>query len=193
MLRLKTPISQPVRNWWYDCPDGVRVIHSDPQALYHIARLHDVVVPFDVWYADMIHHVCLAIESDACTGDDEGQQRTERLTVAKLIGFIRAVLSVVTSLVKGEPIYVDQATADRRAFVCLPCKYNEQLHCIGCSGLMVLAHIFTQGREVKGQAKLGGCLVCGCYLTVATWCSKEVLARVSKGHKFPDHCWRNDP
>ena len=190
MLRLKNPISQPVRNWWFDCPDGTRVVHPDARGLFVKAMKHGVTGDYETWHEKMVHNVCLALTDGVCTGEElDGDIRTQRVTFKTLIGYTKAAASVGTSLVKGEDTYVAQAEADRRAAICLQCRYNTQVMCAGCHGLIGFAQLFLCSREVVGQSGLGSCDVCGCFLSVSVWCSDEVLNRLGD-HKFPTNCWR---
>ena len=190
MLRLKNPITQPVRNWWFDCPDGTRVVHPDDRVLYDKVAKRGVTDDYDTWHAKMIHGICLSLGPGVCAGEElDGDIRTRRVTFKTLIGYTKAAVSVGTSLLKQEGVYVSQAEADRRAAVCLHCRYNTQVMCAGCHGLIGFAQVFLQSREVVGQAGLGSCDVCGCFLSVSVWCSDEVLNRLGD-HKFPPNCWR---
>lgn len=152
---------------------------------------HGVTESFEKWKELMIHRVCLAIEPGACYGDDEGGVRTERLTLDKILGGLKALLSVVAVSLRGGNVYATQQEADRRADICRKCRYNSQMTCFGCSGIIYIADRFLQGREVAGQGDLGACMICSCHLAATCFASKEVLALADKGHEFPEHCWRS--
>ena len=193
MLRLLTKDSQPVRSWWYDLPDGTRFQSPRPESLYQRCITYDPQTPaYGIWYADMVHKVCLTMPPGVCIGDDEGHQHTEPLTFKKVQDFLKAVSSVALSLLKREPVYVSQAEADRRAFICSQCRYNHPITCQGCHGFITLAHVYLRGREVRNQHELGACTICGCLLSVTCWCTQEILERVDKKHidMFPPQCWR---
>lgn len=196
MLRLLNSYSIPVRMWWYDLPDGTRVQHSDPVSLFRAVKLRnpDENRDYDEWYAEMVHHICLTLPKGMCIGDTDNAQRVEQLTFKKVQDFIKAVASVALSLAKGEPTHVDQVEADRRSFICGQCRYNYPITCLGCHGFLMLSHVYTRGREVKGQSVLGACGVCGCMLPVTVWCTKPILERVDKDHlqDFPEFCWRKE-
>ena len=196
MLRLLSPYAKPVRIWWYDLPDGTRAQHADARVLYQIVcrRNPDETWSYKDWYADMIDKICLSLPPGVCIGGDGGRQRVEVLTFKKVQDFIKAVSSVALSFARGETIYVSQAEADRRAYVCSECRYNSPVLCLGCHGFLALSLVYTRGLEVKLQKDLGACQVCGCLLNVTVWCTKEILERVDKDHLelFPDFCWRKE-
>jgi len=192
MLQFLTPVSPPVRDYWYVCADGTKLRSPDLRTLYSMCKSRGEERNFETWSADCIHKICLTLPVSACSGSDNGDQRVETLTLGKIRDFVMAAVSVARSAVKGEAVYVTQQEADRRAGVCKVCRYNVPTTCTGCSGLLYLGHAFLQGREVQGQGDIGSCQVCGCHLPVLVWCSPEVLGRIDANHEFPGHCWRSE-
>lgn len=190
MLTFATDVSYPVPRLWWVSPSGEKVRAQTFETLYPMACTKGFEGSYEEFKAECMHRICLTLPRSACLGsENDGDIRTQRLTLQKLKDFILAVISTVRSAAKNEPVFVSQAEADRRASICVPCEYNDDVNCAGCSGILTLANIFLRNRYVKGQPRLGGCGVCGCFLTVAVWASDNVLGRLEK-HEYPEHCWR---
>lgn len=196
MLQPVNPMSPPFRQWFYDIEGHGRVSDSDERALYAQCRALGVEMSYAEWKADMLHKVCLEADPGACYGDIGESKRVKRLSWDQVRGGINAMLSVVKSaLTRGEVVYASQAEADRRAAICLrnECKRHVEVSCLGCQGVIALAHLFLLGREVKGQARLALCSVCGCHLPSKCFASNDVLRRLEDGtNEYPDSCWMHE-
>ena len=191
MLKPINPI-QVFSPYWFDVGDR-RFKSADPAMLYAQAKAaDDTIVPYDQWYDIMIHRMCLELPKKTCRGDTEGDAYVKVLTWQDITGFVRAILAVLRTAAAGEEVYAEPIEAERRAFICSECSRNKQVSCAGCVGIISMADQFLRGRYAKGQANLGACKVCGCWLPAKIWCSFPVLKRILKkedtGH-YPENCW----
>lgn len=192
MLRMSNPIAVPSR-YYYDY-EGHRYNSGSAGDLYCLLQTKGLTLKYQAFYDNMIHHMCLELPKGTCTGDEEGDTYVKRLTWTDISGFLQAIIAVAKAGLSGEKVYVEASEADRRAFLCSTCSKNTIVTCPGCSGIILLANLFLNGRTVKDQAKLGTCRLCGCWLAAKVWCSKAVLSRIlKKDFTYPDHCWNKDP
>ena len=187
MLRLSNPIAIPGR-YFYDI-GGRRLNNACDHTLYTESRALGEQLGYHEWYALMIHKMCLELPPGTCIGNLGDDTYVKRLTWKDIKGFIMAVSAVARAALKGEPVYVSQAEADRRAFICSDCRHNVMVSCGGCNGIILLANVFLLGRMCKGQDKLGACNLCGCWNAAKVWCSTYVLKRTVKVKKYPENCW----
>jgi NAD-dependent dihydropyrimidine dehydrogenase PreA subunit len=94
----------------------------------------------------------------------------------------------------GQP--VDQATADRRAAICLNCPKHEVVAIEMAT--KPAATLLRRVMEVKGEMKLKvaredelhTCGICLCWLPTKVWCGLDFARAVTPDwQKFPEHCW----
>jgi len=189
MLRLSNPYSVPGR-YFFDINER-RLNHADARTLYHLCVEQGEERSYKEWHAVMIHHLCLELPPGSCLGETDGDKYVKRLTWKDINGFVMAVSAVAGAALSGEPVYVNQIEADRRAFICKNCSHNTLVSCAGCNGIIMLANIFLRGRLCKDQTSLGACNLCGCWLAAKVWCSDEVLKRVVKVEEYPANCWNH--
>lgn len=194
MLRPLNPI-QVFSPYWFDIA-GKRLKSSDPGLLF--AMVHEVdnsIESYEQWYPLMIHRMCLEMPKGTCGGDDEGDAYVKTLRWPDIIGFVNAIISVAVAGLTGKQVYATQAEADRRSFICGECPLNKHVACTGCVGIISLADKFIRGRYAKGQATLGACKACGCWLPAKIWASEDALRfvlRKQKDLKYPDRCWNKE-
>lgn len=107
-----------------------------------------------------------------------------------LIGLLRGKVG------RGEPVFVDQAEADRRATLCVNCPHNVIPVGKGWAqqwtdGKMLDA---VEGRRTVHHERLGACEVCSCELRASVWWRPDILLAAQRGKsfvkRFPDFCWK---
>jgi len=167
-----------------------RYTASRPGDLYAMCK---ETMPYNEWYALMIHRMCLELPPHSCIGDTEGDQYVKTLRWEDILGFTRALIAVAKTAASGQSVYVSQSEADRRSLLCFQCKYNAKVSCSGCVGIITLAHLFIRGRLAIHQEQLGACKLCGCWLAAKIWASSDVLRRIVTGDfEYPDNCWNKE-
>ena len=99
-------------------------------------------------------------------------------------------------ITRGEPVFVDQAEANRRAALCVNCPHNVTPASKGWAqkwtdGKMLDA---VEGRMTAHHDRLAVCQVCSCELRAAVWWLPDILVASMKGKrfplKFPAFCWK---
>ena len=191
MLRVSNPIA--AQQWYIYEIDGHRYKSTSPGVLYAECQTKGEKRSYQDWYDLMIHKMCLELPPGSCMGDIGEDKYVKTLRWEDIIGFTQAVIAVAKTKAAGQPIYVGQAEADRRSLICSECKYNAEVSCRGCHGIINLAQRFLQSRMAVNQAKLGACKLCGCWLGAKIWVSREVLSRIiKKDFEYPEECWNNE-
>lgn len=148
----------------------------------------------------------LLVESQVCDalGDDEATEHCvysddggiKKCPKNSLINFGKAVLGTAGVLVKGEPVCVDEETAEARAVICAQCPHNANIgNCWGCGELGKLFRLVQGDLTTQRDSKLNSCGVCGCALRTKVWITDEALVKIenSQGlppNEFPVWCWR---
>jgi len=107
-----------------------------------------------------------------------------------LIGLLRGKVD------RGEPVFVGQDEADRRAAICAKCPHNvipasKTWAQQWTDGRMLNA---VEGRRTRFHDQLGACDVCSCELRAAVWWLPDILVASMKRARFvkqfPDFCWK---
>lgn len=97
---------------------------------------------------------------------------------------------------RGEPVFVDQKEADRRAAICARCPHNitpasKTWAQQWTDGGMLAA---VENRKTAHHDQLAVCDVCSCELRASVWWLPDILITSMKGmrfsQKFPAFCWK---
>lgn len=89
--------------------------------------------------------------------------------------------------------YVDQATADRRAKICLACPHHREwrMGCGSCvDGARRIGHTYRAGRKAEYEAQLMGCEVVGHDCATAVWVREAPPLSPEQQQALPILCWR---
>lgn len=130
-------------------------------------------------------YMCHMLPESFCRGTST-RPRAKVISRQQIRDFTKALLNAARY--KGSA-YVDQAEADKRAAICVQCKYNTSSMCTTCDGLKAFAKtLLGGGRETRLDQYLKICYFCGCLLRVKVHMSDLGLSGLSK-QDYPEWCW----
>ena len=105
---------------------------------------------------------------------------------------------IIRDWLGSDGVAVDQATAQRRADICIACPRNKQ----GFLLTETIAQAIHEqieaknhiGLRVNGEKKLLSCEVCSCVNRLQIWCPTEFLNKYStqehRDSEYPEQCWK---
>lgn len=89
--------------------------------------------------------------------------------------------------------YVDQATADRRAAICLKCPHHVEWRsgCGSCvEGARRIGYTYRAGRKAEYESQLMGCSIIGHDCATAVWVKAAPTLTPETHSQLPDNCWK---
>lgn len=206
--RVRQPQETPPGGWVWKRGDTILTDRENFFALEGRVQAHLIKAGDDpAVAADEIHH-CTALHliAQGMASRVEGISNVRRTGEQFRSGAKAAFLtwwkqSPIAGLLKGkvdrgEPVFVTQAEADRRAALCVGCPHNVTPAAKSWAqqwtdGKMIDA---VEGRKTAHHDRLAVCQVCSCELRAAVWWLPDILIASMKGkrfpQKFPAFCWK---
>ncbi len=116
------------------------------------------------------------------------------------MSLVNGVEAILEGFGKNPP---SQEVAQNRADICtgringVPCPYNHRGGFSLAASASAIIHAQRQRKlelklSVDGEASLGVCKVCGCYLPLKIWFDSETIRNHTTDEafaKFPSYCW----
>lgn len=116
----------------------------------------------------------------------------------RLSDYIRGSLTIGENLLRGNP-KVEQAEANRRAFLCAGCPHNvTPVDCTACNMNIVRSTVerIVGKSKTPSDDKLKSCFWCGCFNRVQVWFELPILHRYMRkeiNEYLPAFCWKKLP
>lgn len=206
--RVRQPHETPPGGWVWKRGDALLTDRENFFALEGRVQAHLIQAGEDpAVAADEIHH-CTALHLIAIgqskrvevIGDVRrtGEQYRSGAKAAFLTWWKQSPIAGLLrgKIDRGEPVFVAQAEADRRAAICANCPHNVTPAAKSWAqkwtdGGMLAA---VEDRKTAHHDRLAVCQVCSCELRAAVWWLPDILIASMKGKrfplKFPAICWK---
>lgn len=198
--KLKSKSDVPSCGWVFDEPRTEHVLRAfDFHGLVNVVMDHRRTNGLPV---GTIEDTIIEIEEQLCSKIDPKRCRLKTITptAAKPTGRdvswadVRNFLRVAANWIRKGLKPVEQAEAERRAFLCADCPFNvESSGCAGCKAREMAADLSlaTKGLATSLDSKLKACAVCGCENRAQVHYPLDVLAEgVTADMQFPKWCWK---
>lgn len=137
--------------------------------------------------------LCSTLPPGACTySSPNDKQRAAMIGRPTWKKFLEATRTLV-ALVKSGQSLVPQPIADAQARTCAKCPFNQKPEgCTSCNLAGLADALAGMGRlSTAHDARLDGCVLCGCSLKAKVHFPAEVLSNVAGVNLsvYPDWCW----
>jgi len=191
LLRIKRINRTPPGDWYYICHDEFMVKGRFYEELVsRVARHYKAngeEVPGNL--GELVQHqICQRVPESICAGH---VKKHFFPTIRQIESGTRVLLDIWR---QGGAALCEQDEAERRAKVCVECKWNIRLtNCKGCVWAYRIVRRAFQGRGTSMDGRLHACAICGCLNTAQIHCTSDVLQRSTRKdmiEHYPDHCWK---
>lgn len=203
MLRLKNPKETPSGYWRF--PRDPSSPRRDEQAMIYGGDLDTLVariseyriineIPLGDPRAEAEDFLCRETNAECLPVRPRGFFAGMLVKGEDLARFVSALAAWMTSA-----DVVPQEEAERRAEICLGCKFHSNLSessCAGCYGLAGRIAGIIGGRKTRLDSDLKFCGICSCSLQVVVYAPLRILDRAHKLSSFPSNvgdgnpCWQ---
>lgn len=186
----------PPDGWYYVQPETqTRLEHETLEELVQVVMRHRawkglLPVDHDAVQLDIERQICMAQFPGVCKAEEGEDYRPLRdlsrsLTLEKIEAFSHAAFSFIQSGLK----WVDEETANRRADVCLGCKFNRAPHACACTPLWQFIGRLIPTNRRRGNLHI--CGICGCALQAKVLMPADVIHEADAGRdlQYPGYCW----
>lgn len=190
MLTLSDRMLIPPGGWrFHVAHTGHDIIASSHSQLYNLVVLDleeaGIVVPIDylqIFNDELCHQIDIQCEGIAPATDE-----TRTLTAADVTRFLK----VMAAWIKNREM-VSQAEAERRAEICVGCRYNVPVTgCSVCQGIAGKIANLIGSRTTRLDSQLRGCAVCACENKAQVHLPLDILARgANPTTAYPEWCWK---
>lgn len=166
--------------WRYRDPNSNQWIHGNSwDMLIDRIRAHRKANDFPIgldFEKEIENQLCIN-HPDECEAFDKRVPRNRRLGVGDIL---RGTQVMIQHRKAGSPL-VDKAEADRRAAICVACKYNVDFTrpCSGlCGELRDLVTSIVGGKGTPHDDKLKSCNICHCVLAASVHLPLDIQCSV---------------
>lgn len=193
MLKVRNPAVAPPGGWRFTDPEtrqefrdgGLKEITQQVEAFLKANRR-----PTESLQELIIHQTASWLVDHGHEAHVVGEKAVRRGFVEYWRG-TKAFAAIREASLKGEPVFVSQGLAEKRAAVCNQCAMNVVATNRGAAFAAADAAMASQvdGHATSLDAGLGHCDACSCRCRVIVWLTKGLLGTADSGN-LPLNCWK---
>ena len=156
------------------------------------------------WKEEIEDEMCRKMAAEWGNGicrraQDLGERRP--ISWAATQSFLNTMANWMGGVAQGQPVFVADEEADRRAAICVTCPNNVTSfggHCGSCADRVMRGLTRVIGRrKTQYDKSLGSCAICSCSLAAAVWfplaAQRAGLSEELKGEfRKVEFCWKRD-
>jgi hypothetical protein len=200
LLKIRNPQAGVPNDYSFTVPEtGYRVgpsytlvdLFKDVERHY---TANNIPLPPD-WKEKVEDMLCKSIPPDFCFYQGAGGPRSDMTGEAILKG-LASLSFLMSEVVGGKDIFVEQQEANKRAEICSRCYLNMPSNfCGGCAIGQAITNAVAKvkgGRSTPHDNALKNCGVCGCKNEAIVHINKNILLKGEKTettNSRPDWCW----
>lgn len=188
---------------WTEPSTGAKFKHYDWIAFSDQVREHRLGnnIPMSPsWQEELVDQLCKqnAVRwQGVCRRAKEGQVY-RKLDFGAAMSFGNLIRKWFKSWASGEPAFVPQEEAERRASICAGCPNNREItfSCGACmNAVLAVIALIVGKRKTEYDIRLGACLICSCALKPAVHVPLDIqhaglTEDIKEEFKQVPWCWK---